>query len=305
MEASCRRVSTGEFSGGTQGGAWDHGIIVQLSSGRLVMARGTDNATVTDQVFISDDYGVTWTLETHGSTLPAANANGGGLLSGDVVVWGGKHIDGTIYKNSYRRTAPGVWAQISSDMGAVYGSTREQFAFARTAANFLTIGGDNTNNTVASPSLATDSWADQGNLPSALQNTGGMYADYCIERDEVWLVGGYNNNSSTYQDGLWMSNDEGQTWTLMLQDSIFATKWPNLICCNWGIIYIAGSTGSNVKGGYMIDYDTLEIKRFALEPSARHACFTCHSYDGEEGFLATGNFVNDAYRFVRTDVLPA
>jgi hypothetical protein len=295
------RTSEGQFSGGTMEGKYDDGNLIMLGDSLHYMG-GTDNTSGFNIHYVSGNKGVTWTAKPN---APWVERNAAGIAAhgGFIWFWGGNNYSGGL-GDAWKYSPATGWVEVEDDMGSTWGS-RQSFAFVYTGSEYIGIGGSNKTNVVASSNLTT--WTVRGTLPVEIQNTGGMTAWYDPVRQTIWLTSGQSNEvGNLYPSKLYKSTDFGATWTVVLDDPLFANKWGNLTGMYtedyFILIYIKGhhDTGGNQKGTYW-SRDGLDWFRFNYEPGARHATPVCTSTDGTEAFAALGNFYNESWIFKRVD----
>lgn len=291
------KTSQSQFTGGAQSGAFDDFRGYAINDSIYVLIGGTDNVTVFNYRWKSGDKGINWIQQSDGIW---AIRNAMGVANNPAVMWGGNGV--SVFRDSYGYTPAGGETQISSNMGATYGTTRQQFAYTqitRSPRKYLTLGGQNINTVVESTDLM--SWTTTGTLPVPIQNTGGMTATYDSANNYVYIVGGKQGVTNLYPGTLYRSSDGGATWPDSLTASFFADQWPNMVCLTWGFLYLRGHNGvANQQGLYFCPITKNPLveanwQRLIYEVPPRHATCFFTNQDRTEAYLVGGNFWNDSY----------
>jgi hypothetical protein len=283
---------------GIQDGALDDGNLIWYNDSLHYMG-GTDNSSVFQVHYVSGDEGRTWVV----NPVPpwgARNAAGIAAHDGYIYYWGGNNYSGGL-NDSWRYSSAGGWELIDSDMGTIWDS-RKSFTYVWNGEEYIGIGGESHVSVVYSTDL--QNWSIRlASLPANMQTVTGATA--CYFRGAIYWTSG-RSAGGTYPSVVMKSTDGGATWTQIASDAgIFGNKWGNIVATNTAMIYIKGTTGesggSNLKGCYWSE-DGETWHRFLYELPARHATPVCAKDDGTRAYAVLGNFYNDSWTFIRTDL---
>lgn len=121
---------------------------------------------------------------------------------------------------------------------------------------------------------------------------------------KIFIAGGgeyMNDGNHTYRNDIWVSEDDGVTFTLHGSDNLFAKQYANVCIWNNKIWYLDGSSrfeGGNVRGLYMgNDLLSLELVNGWGQIPPRHASGMCVHND--ELYIVAGNLRNDSFKVTK------
>lgn len=297
------RASVGEFSSARDGQkcAWLRNEGVAYSAGGWF-----SNATVFNEVYKSNDKGITWTQVADAPWPETNDFRMASSVTGDTLVkWGGdngevdnKRID--IYTSTGGWQHIGSWGEEINNGHLLTGSRHKNYYY------MLGNNGKLSRFTLEDPT------------PQVIHTFTGdtaVMSGFMISLPNGRLIfGGGQTVNLDIPGKVWYSDDDGFNWELLLQDDIFKTYWCEAIVLKTAVIYWAGRDDiANVKGVYYIpienlmsglDTDKWEILEYL--PAPRHAQGVCAVLDAngqptDEAIGVTGNFYNSSWFFKRID----
>jgi hypothetical protein len=284
--------------------ACDDGRIIGLGvPGKFLAYGGTNNSAVHNRVFITTNFGETWTRIADGG-FPPMNANGQAFTGGKVRVWGGNDHTSTI-NQSWEWDEVNGWVQISAAMTGytTSGFNRASAAHFNEGSNYYAVGGTGCNNVIVSSDLIT--WTEQMVLPAELQDSAGAS---CFKyKGEWYYLTGQKNDTAAYPGKIYKFNATFTALNQVVQNTLFETKWADIAATDDAVLLVTGhnDVGGNRKGCWYNEGDLSvmsEWRRLSYEIPATHANPLAADSGGNDVLSYCGNMRNDCWRFTRIDV---
>lgn len=121
------------------------------------------------------------------------------------------------------------------------------------------------------------------------------------QNGKIYIAGGgeyHGNGAHTYRDDIWISEDDGITFSLYGTNSIFARQYANLEIWDNKIWYLSGSNGGNIQGLYFgTDPLNLQLVNGWGFIPARHASGIC--VHNNSLHIVAGNMHNDSFKVAK------
>jgi hypothetical protein len=269
---------------------------------------------VNNEVYTSTDKGVSWERQENAPWPAAHDFLFSSSVTGDTLVkWGG---DGaTLATGQSRRidiyTPSGGWKNLLEDWGTGI-NDGHLLTGCRHKQYYYMLGVDNgvlSRFTLDNPipevvTTLSGEMAVQSGIMVSLPNGRLVYG------------AGLSTSEYNFSGKLWYSDDDGFTWSFLLQNDIFKNYWPAAVALKSSVIFWKGrdfTPPSGLKGVFYIPIENLMYgihldawAPFSYTPGPRHAQGFCPVIDKfgkatDEAIGVTGNMYNNSWLFKRID----
>ncbi len=203
-------------------------VVVQGPPDHIILMGGENSGGYLNDVWMSEDYGVTWTQKTANAwPSPRSGHSSVVMHDGSIVVMGGYGGGSNYFNEVYRSTTNGAtWEGPILATGAMWGERAFHSSVVMADGSIVLMGGKNSTgyrNDVWKGTLAyiplppTATWT-QATPSTAIWTERASLSGVVLPDSSIVLTGG--KNGTAYFNDTWRSTDHGNNWIQMKTSAV-------------------------------------------------------------------------------------
>lgn len=262
---------------------------------------GDSIPTTNNQVWYSVDNGLSFIQGANG-LFTRRHTFSVGLLNSKIWIWQGDDQYTSVQNDVYTYDSVNGWVLVTSDKGT-NGNGRQRAWWTIHKGYMYSISGSTKTDVVRSSDGIT--WSVVATLPTAMQN---IINGSCTSfNGNLYCVGGHfdiGGSPLTMNNKVWISADDGVTWSIVAQGTDFIDSYPNLVATSTHLWYLGGATASGVNTKkLMYSYNGIDWVKMPYNLYARHASGMCVKTgtggEPDEVYIVQGNLWSDSWKIIK------